>query len=483
MLTYHEVLSTDFGKLSSAADKWQSMAEEFRKVEKRYRDSIEKITIDDSWQGDSATAAGMNFAATRYEYQAAQAQAKATATLLRNAHQQFTELKQKLENARADAVKEGMKVSEQGNVAYDMERATPAERAALRDDPDFARSVRESEQSWADYIKACVKAVDDADKDLQKDLEAVVKDSGGGKNDGTAGGFNGNAGAVAAADDQQRRDRMDLASFAMRENETLDDWLARMQRDGVEKLTGNKQLADLLAGVQKGTVTAGALALALGTTVKGSFKLYQFLKKGKTVTAPGTFLTSRINERMMLAQSGSLWSKLPPNLVSALTGSEEAAALGGYVKNGKFFIPTAAETNLIRVTQQGGLANAAKAAGWIRGAGVVGSAAATLYGAANLATYNTDMIKENPSKFATDLSGTVFNGSLTALAVAPSPVTVGVAVGTGLVYGGCLLWENREAIGDGLEKAGEWVGDKAEDLGKDIASGARKLGSALNPFD
>jgi hypothetical protein len=480
MLTYHEVMSTDFKKLSSAADKWQSMAEEFGKVEKRYRDSIEKITLDDSWQGESATAAGMNFAATRYEYQAAQTQAKATATLLRNAHQQFTELKQKLEDARANAVKEGMKVSEQGNVSYDTERATPAERAALRNDPDFAKGVRESEQSWADYIKSCVKAVDDADKDLQKDLEAVVKDSGGGKNDGTTGGFNGDAAAVAQADDKQRRDRMDLSSFAMRDDETLDDWLARIQRDGVEKLTGNKQLADLLAGVQKGTVTAGAFALALGTSVKSGFKLFQYLKDGKRVTAPGTFLTSRINERMMLAGANSVWSKLPPNLVSALTGSEEAAAFGGYLtKNNRYFIPTAAETNLARVAQQGGLANAAKAAGWIRGAGVVGSAAATVYGVANLATYNTDMIKADPSKFATDLSGTAFNASLTALAVAPNPITAGVAIGTGLVYGGCLIWDNREAIGDGLEKAGDWVGDRAEDLG----SGLKKVGSALNPFD
>lgn len=371
-----------------------------------------------------------------------------------------------------------MKVSEQGHVSYDTERATPAERDALRHDPEFARSVRESERSWADYIKACVKAVDDADKDLQKDLEAVVKDSGG-KGDGTAGGFNGNAAAVAKADDEQRRERMDLASFAMRDGETLEDWLARIQRDGVEKLTGNKQLADLLAGVQKGTVTASAFALALGTSVKGGFKLYQYLKSGKTITAPGTFLTSRINERMMLAGTGSVWSKLPPGLVSALTGSEEAAALGGYMKNGKFFIPTAAEANLARVAQQGGLANAAKAAGWLRGAGVVGGVTATAFGVANLATYDTAMIKADPGKFATDLSGTAFNASLTALAVAPNPVTAGLAVGTGLVYGGCLIWENREAIGDGLEKAGDWIGDKAEDVG----SGLKKVGSALNPFD
>lgn len=113
----------------------------------------------------------------------------------------------------------------------------------------------------------------------------------------------------------------------------------------------------------------------------------------------------------------------------------------------------------------------------------MGNIAATGYGIANLATYDAEMIKAQLSKFATDLSGTAFNASLTALTVAPNPVTAGLALGTGIVYAGCLIWDNHEAIGKGLEKAGDWVGDKAEDLGKDIASGAKKLGSALNPFD
>ncbi|WP_405676100.1 hypothetical protein OG292_14410 [Streptomyces sp. NBC_01511] len=88
---------TEFGKLSAAADMWKSKAGEFEKVEKRYRDSVQKVTLGDVWQGESADAASLNFAATRYEYQAAQTQAKATATLLRNAHDQFVELKKQLE--------------------------------------------------------------------------------------------------------------------------------------------------------------------------------------------------------------------------------------------------------------------------------------------------------------------------------------------------------------------------------------------------
>lgn len=316
------------------------MADEIHKVEIEYRDNVQKITMGPTWIGDSATAAYTNFAATRYEYQAAQTQAKATATLLSNAHQQFKELRKQLENARADAIKEGMKVSEQGHVSFDHQRATVGERNALRHDPDYAKTVRESEQSWQDYINSCVKAVNDADKDLKKDLEAVVKDGYGAKNDETLGtGFNGDAGKVAAADDQKKQERMELASLGMRDGETLDDWLMRLQRDGVEKLSGSKALADLFAGVQKGTVTAGAFARALGGSVSSGLKLYKYLKKQQPVTAAGTFLGSRINMRVASAAPGSFWSKLPPNLVTALTGSDEAARFGSYVKNGSLFSP------------------------------------------------------------------------------------------------------------------------------------------------
>ncbi|MER8072728.1 hypothetical protein ABTZ59_31055 [Streptomyces sp. NPDC094034] len=48
---------------------------------------------------------------------------------------------------------------------------------------------------------------------------------------------------------------------------------------------------------------------------------------------------------------------------------------------------------------------------------------------------------------------------------------------------GALIRDNHEASGKGLDKAGDWLGDKASDIGEGIADGARKLGGALNPFD
>ncbi|MFF7504190.1 hypothetical protein ACFZBM_32900 [Streptomyces lavendulae] len=49
MLTYQDVMTTDYGRLLTAADKWQSMAEELRKVEERYRDSVQNIHTSGNW--------------------------------------------------------------------------------------------------------------------------------------------------------------------------------------------------------------------------------------------------------------------------------------------------------------------------------------------------------------------------------------------------------------------------------------------------
>ncbi|MFJ7190312.1 hypothetical protein [Streptomyces bacillaris] len=287
---------------------------------------------------------------------------------------------------------------------------------------------------------------------------------------------------MAKADGQQKQDRLDLAWLEKRDNETLDDYIKRLQRDGITRLTGNAELAKLVSQVSNGAITVGAFAGALTASGLYSYKLVKALK-GAEVHAPGTLITRTINTRLAGALPGSRLSRVPPGMITALTGSDEAAMLGGFMRNGSFFMPTASEANLARVASQGGLANAAKAAGWIRGAGVVGGVASTAYGIANLATYDADMIKENPSKFATDLTGTAFSASMTALTVAPNPVTLGLAVGTGLAYGGALIWDNHEAIGKGLSEAGDWVGDRASDIKDGLTDGAKKLGSALNPFD
>ncbi|WP_244229879.1 hypothetical protein [Kitasatospora albolonga] len=491
LLTYHEVMTTDFGLLTKAATAWDDTAAEFKKIEERYKSAILPVATGPSWVGVSADAADRRFAGTHYEYRAAQTQAKATAKLLRAGARRFAELKKTLETARADAVDAGMKVSEQGRVAYDYDRLTGQQRADLEADAKALQKVKENEASWAEYIDACVKSFDEADKDLKASLEAVVKDSVNGSeaNDMTlGGGFNGRAkGAIveAAPATADGGVSLDLSSLMMDpKKETLSMWAARAQGDIVTRLTGNAEWGRLYSRYVSGTVSIAAFARATKVSVGGALALIQAYRNPALLNAPSTWTARLVNGSLHVPQVTSALNGIAPGARAAIGGSHALAAqYGSYMKNGALVTPTASQVNLLTVAEKGGVANAAKAAGAMRGLGVVGSAGATLYGVANLSTYDSEKIAKNPDKFASDLTGTAFNATLTAAMVAPNPVTVGLAVGTGVIYAGALAWENRENIADAWNTSTEWVGDKAEDIGEGIVSGASKVGKFLNPFD
>lgn len=191
-LTYKKIMETDFGKLTTAAKAWDDMAAEFKKAESAYAAAVQGAKP--GWNGVAFGTARVNFAATQYEYGAAQTQAKAIASLLRDAHQQFTELKSRITSLVADAVKDGMAVDGEGNVKFDTSKLTDDVRRAYHHDPDYQASTRSAAASWAAQIKKYVKAVDDADAGVKLALEAAVRDEHGGKNDETYGvGFNGKA--------------------------------------------------------------------------------------------------------------------------------------------------------------------------------------------------------------------------------------------------------------------------------------------------
>ncbi|MFE1873381.1 hypothetical protein ACFW9N_21220 [Streptomyces sp. NPDC059496] len=183
-------MTTDLSLLTTAAGNWDSMAAELKKVESRYGESVQKITTGGSRTGINVGAARTSFAATRYEYSAPQTRAKAVASLLRDAHGQFTDLKQRVESARDDAIKAGMTVSEQGNVAYT------------------------AVAMWQQHINDCVKAVSEADQGVRIALEVVVvdsnKDAFGKGNDETLDGFN--AGAQGDIEVYEARNAKDIAT-------------------------------------------------------------------------------------------------------------------------------------------------------------------------------------------------------------------------------------------------------------------------------
>ncbi|MEU4266866.1 hypothetical protein [Streptomyces sp. NPDC026092] len=182
MPTYEEIMQTDLGKLSTAADGWKTMAENFKKVEDLYEKDVQKVASGGPlWTGQAQQIGATNFGITRGELDAAQKEAKAMESLLRDAHSTLTELKSRVTTAVKEAVDAGMKVSESGVASYDFSKVTEKEAYTIRHDPDL-RSV---EQSYTKKINDAVNAVTEFDKDVKT---ALLNASGA---DGTAPlGFN-----------------------------------------------------------------------------------------------------------------------------------------------------------------------------------------------------------------------------------------------------------------------------------------------------
>ncbi|MEU0006503.1 hypothetical protein ABZ079_20070 [Streptomyces sp. NPDC006314] len=178
MPTYHEIMTADLGTLTTAAERWEGMAGQFAKQENAYRRCVYGVSTGTaSWAGMSAEAAHGRFAVTLKEFAYAQTEARAVASLLRDAHAQFVELKGRLTAVRQEATEAGMRVSDRGLVAVDPEHGKGGEhRSAVR--------------SWQDHIDRAVRDVTDADTGVRTALAAVVVAS-----DALAGGrgFNGRA--------------------------------------------------------------------------------------------------------------------------------------------------------------------------------------------------------------------------------------------------------------------------------------------------
>ncbi|MEV0412550.1 hypothetical protein AB0I68_17525 [Streptomyces sp. NPDC050448] len=267
-------MTTDLGLLTTAATKWDGMADELKKVETRYGDTVQKITMGDSWTGVSAGTAHTRFEATRYEYAAAQTQAKAVASLLRETHEKISDLKKKLESARDDAIAAGMTVSEQGHVAFDYAKLTAAERSAYHHDPDGQKSISDAVSKWQQHIDDRVKAVAELDQNVKAALGRAVTDSN--KDyitgaDQTLGGFNAGADGDLAANVK-----------AIEDAKKADEAKAGTKTDGVEgsvtatgpdagtsvsgtkygKEGGVKAYADLGHVTAKGSVTDGSMKLS-----------------------------------------------------------------------------------------------------------------------------------------------------------------------------------------------------------------------------
>ncbi|MHC5902328.1 hypothetical protein ACVNF4_00160 [Streptomyces sp. S6] len=192
-MTYYEIMGADLSKLSTAADDWDAMGKDFDKHSGTYKKEVHGISLGDTWVGVSANAGSARFDVTLKEYQGAQREAKAVAKLLREAYAEFSRLRKKIEGIREDAMKAGMKISEQGAVAFDTSKLDHSEYVVFVHDPEYQESARTAACGWSEQLDTTVKAVNDADEGFKIALAAVIQDKD--LLDGTVGGFNREAAA------------------------------------------------------------------------------------------------------------------------------------------------------------------------------------------------------------------------------------------------------------------------------------------------
>jgi hypothetical protein len=363
------------------------------------------------------------------------------------------------------------------------------------------------------------------------------------------------ANSVAASDDPNAE------KFKRQPNESLADWIERLEAHAVSRIPGLQPHEETIATmiglygdwasvtaatavvtIQGTSMTkvllgnslkAGALRTwktRLGVVLRGSDTglirsagngLIRWTPKLRSLSAPGSWLPGQLGNMMSRSsvyqniarvpltsgvrgdlfgnaynalRSTPLMRSLGANgAIDFLVGSDKLASMyGGFTHAGQP-VARAGNASLLKVFTKAsnaqrfanslpnaargagalrtGLGTAAKTAGFLRGAGIVGGIASTGFSAANVISQGNpvDAFKKNGAGYVADVAEVGFNASLTAAMVAPNPITIGLAVGTGLIYGGAKVVEHWDDIKKGAGEAADWVGDKTKDLGKSIA--------------
>ncbi|MGW2924296.1 mucin-2 [Streptomyces fungicidicus] len=301
-------------------------------------------------------------------------------------------------------------------------------------------------------------------------------------------------------------EKFDAAWLERKPGETYQDWLQRIPGDAVGKVSGNENLGEVVGDYIQLTALASTIPGAFQHAALGIYYLKKHFKGQDFLKAPGTTLsqllkgqsTSRLIPARVKSLALRVGSRMPAPLLDALTGKDNLArVLGGR--------QWAWEANLLKVGNRAGRLNRAagasrlgaftsgagtamRTAGWWRMAGVGGGLLSTGIGVIDVVQegHPATAFKREGAGYVAKVSGTAFNASLTAAMIAPTPVTIGATVVTGLVYGASSIIANRKSLREFPGKvadAGRWAGKKVDEGAGKLVDGAKKLGSALNPFD
>ncbi|MFI2432032.1 hypothetical protein [Streptomyces sp. NPDC018693] len=275
MLSYQDVITINLGVLTTAATSWAETADGFEELETFYRGKVEPVANDGVWVGVSAHAASGQFAATRQQFADAQTEARAIASILRDAHQQFAELVGRVKDLVEQAKAAGLAVTGQGQAVYDDSTLN-----AMRHDPDYGvQRARADEAAWTKAIKDAVQAVDDADHGVK----LALREAAGVKSwierafdqaRGQGHSFNGDAmGDIEAYEAIEARKYADqVLNGEQLASEDLQEW-QRLMRDNSDNKVFTQTLFDSLGADQtlKLTTTMNDLAHAGDSPNKNAY--------------------------------------------------------------------------------------------------------------------------------------------------------------------------------------------------------------------
>ncbi|AKG45873.1 pe-pgrs family protein [Streptomyces xiamenensis] len=160
--------------LRVTADRWKDMADHFSDQEAIYAREIAGLPASESWVGVAAINALITFSRTREMYQAAREEARETADLLREAHDEFVRLRGLLSGVVAEAEAAGMKVSANDGVAtVDPNKVDNM----YLNDPEYQPQLRDAEIAWTEDIKRYVQTIVDYDSGVRIALEHMANES------------------------------------------------------------------------------------------------------------------------------------------------------------------------------------------------------------------------------------------------------------------------------------------------------------------
>ncbi|WP_328954516.1 DUF6571 family protein [Kitasatospora purpeofusca] len=176
LLGFEDVMKADPSAMAKAAADWTEMARKYQGVQHRLENEVLSVTGNQNlWLGYTAFTANQHVSYTRQQAIDAQTEAKAVASIIKDAQGDFESAQKKLKQAVTDARADGMKVTGTGAVMFDVGALDPAARSAYHHEPDYQRECNEAAGQWAQKIKIYVEEATAADQRAALQLRRAAK--------------------------------------------------------------------------------------------------------------------------------------------------------------------------------------------------------------------------------------------------------------------------------------------------------------------